>query len=231
MRYCVVNGDDFGASRGVNRGIVEAHDAGIVTSTSLMVNMPATEEAVRLARARPRLGVGLHVNVTFDGGDPIVPLDDPAAFAAELDRQIERFVALIGRSPTHLDAHHNIHRYAPLTPFFQRAADRVGVPLREHGPVRYFGSFYAQWDGETHPEQVTVEMLRSMIAGFPEGFTELSCHPGYVDDQLGSIYAIERELELATLLDPRTRAAFYELGVLLVNYEDVLRLRAHPARR
>jgi predicted glycoside hydrolase/deacetylase ChbG (UPF0249 family) len=45
MKYCIVNGDDFGASRGINRGIVEAHCHGVLTSTSLMVNMPATEEA------------------------------------------------------------------------------------------------------------------------------------------------------------------------------------------
>ena len=50
MRYVIVNADDFGSSEGINRGIIEAHETGIVTSASLMVNAPATEAAVELAR-------------------------------------------------------------------------------------------------------------------------------------------------------------------------------------
>ena len=45
MKYLIVNADDFGASRGINRGILEAHQRGILSSTSLMVNRAASEEA------------------------------------------------------------------------------------------------------------------------------------------------------------------------------------------
>src|SRR5262249_54191138 len=60
-RRLVVNGDDFGLAPEVNQAIVRAHREGILTSTSLMVAAPAAREAVELARAEPRLAVGLHL--------------------------------------------------------------------------------------------------------------------------------------------------------------------------
>ncbi len=60
----IVNADDFGISEAVNRGIVDAHDRGIVTSTSIMATGPAFEHAVALARERPDLAVGVHLVLT-----------------------------------------------------------------------------------------------------------------------------------------------------------------------
>src|ERR1700716_1093397 len=62
-RLLVINADDLGFAPGVNRGIIEAHDAGTLSSASLMVNTPAFAEGVALARTRPRPGVGLHLNL------------------------------------------------------------------------------------------------------------------------------------------------------------------------
>jgi chitin disaccharide deacetylase len=223
-RWCICNADDFGATRGVNRGVIEAHHAGVLTSASLMVNRPAGVEAAELAAGHPDLGVGLHVNLTNEG-DPVVDVEDVEACREEVDRQIAAFHDLMGRPPTHLDVHHNLHRRPSLTPVFHDAARELGVPLREHSPVRYFSSFYALWDdGETHPEHVSVESLLAMVAGFGPGVTELSCHPGYVDEDLDSPYALGRELELATLLDPRLLEGFERLGVRLVSYRELPRL-------
>src|SRR5260370_14404706 len=61
MRALVVNGDDFGLPSGVNAGMIEAHARGILTSASLFANAPATDEAIRLARQVPTLGVGCHL--------------------------------------------------------------------------------------------------------------------------------------------------------------------------
>src|SRR5206468_3886617 len=55
MKYLVVNADDFGACAGVNRGIVEANRHGIVTSASLMVEMPGSEEAAAMTQECPAL--------------------------------------------------------------------------------------------------------------------------------------------------------------------------------
>ncbi|WP_181454459.1 ChbG/HpnK family deacetylase [Paenibacillus dendritiformis] len=71
-KYLNMNADDFGYSEPVNTGIMEAHSFGIVTSSSLMANMPAFQQAVGWALRTPSLGVGLHFNLTC--GTAIAPL-------------------------------------------------------------------------------------------------------------------------------------------------------------
>ena len=113
LRRLIVNADDFGASDGVNRGIVRAFEHGVVTSTSLMVRMPAAEVAAELARERPELSVGLHVDFTGEGTPAPADIDDIAACAVEMRAQLERFEDLVGRPPTHIDSHHHVHRFRP----------------------------------------------------------------------------------------------------------------------
>src|SRR5436190_23980393 len=62
-RAVIVNADDFGQSAGINRGIIEAHERGIVTSASLMVRWPAAPAAAAYACAHRGLSVGLHVDL------------------------------------------------------------------------------------------------------------------------------------------------------------------------
>ena len=63
LRRLIVNADDFGRSSAINDAVVRAHREGILTSASLMVNEPACNEAVALARENPKLGVGLHLTL------------------------------------------------------------------------------------------------------------------------------------------------------------------------
>jgi chitin disaccharide deacetylase len=67
----ILNGDDFGLSPGINRGIIEAHREGILTSASLMVAGEAFEEAVALALEHPSLSLGVHL--TLVEGIPVLP--------------------------------------------------------------------------------------------------------------------------------------------------------------
>ena len=62
-RRLIVNADDFGRSHSINAAVIRAHREGILTTASLMVNEPACDEAVALARENPRLGVGLHLTL------------------------------------------------------------------------------------------------------------------------------------------------------------------------
>lgn len=62
-RRLVVNADDFGLTSGVNRGTVDAHLRGSVTSATMMVRATAAEEAAELAHSHPDLAVGLHVDL------------------------------------------------------------------------------------------------------------------------------------------------------------------------
>ena len=214
MRYLIVNADDLGAAPGITRGILEAHARGIVTSTSFMVDTPWSVEAAWQARPASRLSIGLHVH--------LVPGE---ASADALRRQYDRFVTLMGRRPTHIDSHHNAHRDPRVRETFLAFAREVDLPLRGHSAARYFSSFYGQWNGESHPQQVSVESLIGMLEREVDaGITELGCHPGYPDPRLASGYAAEREVELGTLCDPRLVGTLAALGITLASFHDFDRL-------
>src|SRR5262245_52036175 len=191
MKHLIVNADDFGASRGINRGILEAHQRGILTSTSLLVNRPWSEEAARLSRNAPTLSVGLHVELAENRGSTANP---PCRLQDELRAQFQRFEGLMDRRPTHIDSHHNVHRDPNALPEFLELAARHGLPLRAHSPARYFSKFYGQWGGQTHLEQISTESLAVMLeTEIEDGVTELSCHPGYAEPDYPGSYRAERE--------------------------------------
>lgn len=130
----IVNADDFGISEAVNRGIVDAHDRGIVTSTSIMATGPKFEQAVELARSRPGLAVGVHLVLTEHRplvGPALVPslVEADGHFAPhvarllakdlrgrislpevrlELDAQLRR-VRDAGVAVSHIDGHQHVH--------------------------------------------------------------------------------------------------------------------------
>jgi hypothetical protein len=161
LRRLIVNADDLGLSMGVAQGILEAHLNGIVTSTSLMVNMPAAQESVDMVLEQaPGLGIGLHINFTAGSScasPEQVPdlVDDAGVFLpkqaqienfysvdarqleAELAAQLRRFEELVRRPPDHLDSHHHITYVNP------RAANMVSelaldldIPIRKAIPDR-----------------------------------------------------------------------------------------------
>lgn len=220
MGYLIVTGDDFGLSPGVNRGIIEAHRRGVLTSTSLMVLRLACAEAVALARECPDLSVGLHLDLDRGAGD-----------ASAVRDQFVRFERAVGRPPTHVDGHRDCHLRPEWLPDVLTYARRCGIPVRGRSAVARLGRFYGRWGGRTHLEQVRVESLIDILCtGLPDGFTELICHPGYVDESLQSGYAREREVELATLCDPRVRAAVRAAGARLIGFRDLPGLdQAAPA--
>lgn len=227
-KHLIVNADDFGQTPGVTEGILEAHANGIVTSTSMLVTTGFAGSAARAAAWFPRLSVGLHLCLTNDAEQLEFDPNDRLACRRELRRQFDLFLELMQAEPTHLDSHHNIHRDPRLEPLFLELAEEHDLPMREHSPVRYFSSFYGQWDGETHLEQIDVKMLEAMLRSEVRGgFTELSCHPGHVDRDLASFYCIERETELETLCAPSVRILLDDLGISLIGFRDVPQLTSH----
>ena len=149
----IVNADDYGRSPGVSQGILTAHKAGIVTSTTVMINQPNVATQLREALACPELGVGLHL--VFSAWQPLlspsavsglvdaegrfldqhtlwtqaegIPLDQ---LRAELTAQVERFASLAGHLPDHLDCHHFVHLYPPFFEVYAALADEFRLPLR-----------------------------------------------------------------------------------------------------
>jgi hopanoid biosynthesis associated protein HpnK len=153
-RSLVVNADDLGLTVGVNDGIFDAYDHGILTSASLFASAPATADAIRRARSRPSLGVGVHLALV--DGTPTLPpsrvptlVEDDERFRPswkpfivaclrgkvslaevelELTAQIERLRSA-GITLTHLDAHKHVHAYPPVFAIVARLAARFGIPV------------------------------------------------------------------------------------------------------
>ena len=140
MKRLVVNADDFGFTADVNEGIVEAHRNGILTSTTLMANGAAFDDAVRLALENPTLDVGCHL--VLIGGrsllEPFEPLPGgvPELLARlvsrrirvydELAAQVRRILAA-GIAPTHLDTHKHTHLAPPVLDAVARIAQEFGI--------------------------------------------------------------------------------------------------------
>lgn len=221
-RVLIVNADDFGASDGINRGIVEAHAHGIVTSTSLMVTGAAAKAAATLAREHPTLGIGLHWDLDSEGAPPEVDYADAASVRSELARQLSAFEELIGREPTHVDSHHHVHRRPDIAPIARELSAPLSLPLREDGGVTFVGGFYGQWEwGVTDRDHISPEFLIWILRNeVGTGWTELGCHPGYAEGDFSSAYLAERDVELATLTDPRVGEEIAALGIRLASYAE-----------
>jgi predicted glycoside hydrolase/deacetylase ChbG (UPF0249 family) len=230
-KLLVVNADDLGLSAGVNRGIFEAHERGIVTSASLMVRWAGAKEAAAYARENPRLGVGLHLDLAeWECRDyewvrlyQVVNLDDQAAVEREVERQVEAFFELMNRKPTHLDSHQHVHLDVRVRGIVEAMAKKLGLVLRHcDTKVKYVGDFYGQDEnGEAFHAGISAESLERIVRGVGEGVTELACHPGY-DDGLKTMYRVERRMEVAALCDERVRRAVGESGVRLGTFGEVV---------
>jgi chitin disaccharide deacetylase len=227
-RFLIVNADDFGQTPGVNRGIIAAHEHGIVTSASLMTTGAAVREAVDYALSHPALGVGLHVDLgewfcrdwAWHARYERVCVEDAGAVARELASQLDAFQRLMGRPPSHLDSHQNAHLRQPVRRCFIEAARRWNLPLRAcSSGLHWCGDFYGQTtEGLPFAHAITAESLVRIVETLPEGVTVLICHPGEGAD-LDTTYLHEREVEVRTLCDPRVRAALASRGVVLSSFE------------
>lgn len=267
----IVNADDYARSANVSRGIREAYRHGIVRSTSCMMNFPNAEADILLAQQEtPELGLGVHLVLT--SGYPLtspktIPTLVTATFgfpnaeqfrqrlgeieAAEAKQewraQIEKFVRITGRMPTHLDSHHHTSYYTKelftamleLAQEFGCAIRQVnaqdsnflrGLPMEVEGGIQEFAPRLIQQFGiaiadaffasfyDTH---ATVAELCSILDRLPEsGIFEVMSHPGYCDAALEAttIYSRRRENELAVLTSDEVRANIEGRQIALVSY-------------
>ncbi len=151
-RRLIINADDFGLAPGVNAGIVEAHTAGTVSSTSMMVHCPGWHDALLARRNVPTLGIGLHFNVLL--GAPITTartLIDPrhgqflplgtllqrallrTVSSEDIEAECEAQLAALraeGIAVTHIDSHRHTHALPVFRAAIARVAARHDLPLR-----------------------------------------------------------------------------------------------------
>ena len=151
-RRLIINADDFGRSHSINEAVARAHQQGVLTSASLMINGPACAEAVELARQNPRLGVGLHLTLVC-GVSTLPPeripglVNEQGEFSAnpvctgfayfarrnlwpqlrrEIAAQFEKFKST-GLPLDHVNGHLNLHLHPVILRLILENAPRFGV--------------------------------------------------------------------------------------------------------
>lgn len=251
MGRLIINADDFGYCKGVNMGIIEAHQNGVLTSTTLMAGMPGFDQAVNLAKKNPGLGVGVHLTLTC--GYPVSKdlqtiVDDKGAFlnrsfynekenadSINLDEiyrewksQIDKVINS-GINPSHLDSHHHINALDELQKIYLRLADEYDLPVRNNFnlPEGYKTTskmldYFDQLAGKT-------DIWRSMETNNLirdckiYDSIEIMCHPAYVDSFLAenSAYTINRTSALKELLNPEIKELFEDNGIELITFRDL----------
>jgi predicted glycoside hydrolase/deacetylase ChbG (UPF0249 family) len=131
----IINADDFGLCDGVNKAVAQAHTDGVLTSATIMANMPAAEEAVKIAKKLPNLGVGVHLNL-FDGQPVSKDSSIDCLLNADGRFALSQFkLSLLstgrhnnsGLAPTHLDSHKHIHSFPAIFPIVCELARRFRI--------------------------------------------------------------------------------------------------------
>jgi chitin disaccharide deacetylase len=183
MVRLLFNCDDFGKTREVNAAIIKAHTEGVLGSASLMVTGEAFDEAVSLAKAHPKLKVGLHL--AMSEAKPALPQDqvsrlidktgnlnpDPAtngmriAFssqarsqaAKEIEAQFQKFVST-GLTPAHVDGHHHLHMHPFIFEQCIKHGDRLGFQR-----IRIADEFGSPLPPKRDHNQELIKMFRHFV--------------------------------------------------------------------
>lgn len=217
----IVNADDFGLTKGITNGIIDAHINGVVDSATIMMNGLHVDHAITLAKHNPSLKIGVHLVLTW--GKPLCddvpslidrngffkltknfdsfPTPNLTEVRREWEAQIEAFKQT-GLELHHLDSHHHIHGWECLRQVV------IDLAKTHHVPIRYVDSL------KNHPDILLTESI--WLEFYNEGISldlfdqiqhhhaksiEIMTHPGYVDDDLKRVssYNDKRAEELKIL--------------------------------
>lgn len=247
MLKLIVNADDFGLTRGCNEGIIKSIKKGIVTNTTIMINMPFAEEGINLAKKNGIDQLGIHFNLTC--GKPI-SLDVPSLVneegefykrfiflkekmslqdvEIELRAQLKKFKSK-GLKLTHIDSHHHIHMYPGVAEIVAEIALEENVPLRNVNEyvkkiIEEKGILTTEhFSMDFYDKNVTLEKLKEIISSRQEGVLEIMSHPALIDSELIhlSSYTFYREKELEILTSEEIKLWLDEQKIELIGFEDI----------
>lgn len=152
-KILIINADDCNLTPKVTEAILKAHQNGIVTSTTFLVNLPINSEVVQELHALRKLGIGLHLNITL--GEPLAKksliksllrkdgrFKKPNEYlnvkkfpsvdeiAEEFKAQYQKFLKVFKKPPTHVDVHHHMHDHLPFLKALERLATKYDLPIR-----------------------------------------------------------------------------------------------------
>lgn len=247
----IINADDCNLTPKVTEAILDAHETGIVTSTTFMVNLPIAQGVARDLLAVKKLGVGLHLNITL--GEPVSKkqlvknllgkdgcfrkqadyfgkkFPPTAEITEEFKAQLQKFIKIFKRLPTHVDVHHHMHDYMPFLEALFEVSKKHSLPIRwtrlltepsamsRYKQMKTTDHFYGNLDPHTY---WTEEVLRHLLFTLPDGTSEVMCHPGWVDDELCAISSLTlpREKEYRLFGSKDLRRYIATLGIKLANF-------------
>lgn len=250
-RRLIINADDFGLNVAVNEGILKAHQEGVVTSVSLLVNTEGFEDALQKLKTAPRLDAGLHLNLFR--GRWLTPFRfSLKAVYREFEAQIQKAFAH-GLTPSHLDTEKHVHVFPPIFKIVLELAKKYRIPavrfpyepislLAWRNPLQLFklvgmllfvkpnrkllrasGLHSPQFFlGVSLSRKFSLENLQRRLEKFPFGIAELSCHPGLTPKSLSSYIDAYREAELKVLIAPALKEYFDANGIQRIRFTDLV---------
>lgn len=248
MKQLVVRADDLGYSEGISLGILAAHRDGIVTCTSVMVNMPYAKEAIEKAKEYPMLSLGLHVNVTNEYAlspkENIHDLvDEKGKFISstirrqqlkegvalfseeqaymEAKAQVEKFIELTGYLPAYIALH--VLEVQPLIDAICRVQKEYGIvhnPYLDTNFVKVFDQCMNQYTFYQENPQDMVDYFEKQHFVFHEPVSLFVCHPGFLDAYAYKTTSMlkDRVLDYALVTDPKVREWLQKKQIELVNF-------------
>lgn len=241
MTKIILNADDFGLCEGVNYGIMESHLNGLLTSTTMMVTMPGTNHAVEMMKNLPKLGVGLHLNISL--GKPLTNgkslVDENGNFTkpqqlvsdkylleellAEFRAQYEKFVKLTGVKPTHLDSHlFSSDHIASVRDAITIVGNENEIPVRNIETNKYNKVEFITFRKYNDP--IGLDYLFDRVDDFDNyDYIEIMSHPGYVDNFIleNSSYNKQRLNELEIITSSRLKSLFEDKKFEMITYRDI----------
>jgi predicted glycoside hydrolase/deacetylase ChbG (UPF0249 family) len=250
MKYLIINADDFGFSEGVTSGILKSMQEGVVSRTSVMLcngNLQGIKEHSELLQGR----LGLHLQLT--DGTALSPAEKvsslvkdgkdfpehwrdidmnairPEEIAIEWEEQINSMIKM-GILPSHLDSHHNVHRFPVIFNVFTSLAKKYDLPVRplsinmrqrfQDIGLKGVDHCCYSWTGmKLSPENFIAHVLGAFRRIENKGVVEFVCHPGYCDTKLEkrSSYVKERECELEVLCKLEIKNYLLQYDIHLIN--------------
>jgi predicted glycoside hydrolase/deacetylase ChbG (UPF0249 family) len=243
IKKLIVNADDFGMTDGVSLGILHAHTDGVVTSTTTMMNMPSVKFALDLSKDFPDLGIGIHLVLT--AGRPLVdgatsytdsdgnfikkdayPNNEPeninvSELYTEWKAQIELFIEMTGKKPTHIDSHHHVHLLPELQEVAIRLAREYDLPMRQRNQIIDHYE-YVRCADKMYNELVNYDFLVREVS-VNEDMIEFMCHPAYIDQTLYdmSSYSLVRMEELELLRSQKVKDFIKQNNISLISFADI----------
>lgn len=248
MRQLIVRADDLGYSEGISLGILAAHRDGIVTCTSVMINMPYAKKAIELAKQYPNLSLGLHVNVTngkaIGPRDKIVGLvDEDGVFISsnirrkqildkkelfteeeayyEAKAQVELFKELVGRLPDYIDVH--VLEVEPLLNAICRVQEEYNIqacPYNDDDFKICADQVMEQYNFYQYDHEHFVNIFEEEHFIFHDRVDLFVCHPGFIDYYASTHTSMiqERLWDFGLVTDSKVKEWLIDNEVELVNF-------------